>query len=96
MNVRPFAAGYQILQAWIALRHLQENLQMFKVMALIVGGIFLMSMGVYALSVSGIQFPALVWPEIQWPEVNWALVGFVVIVGGIISAGTGVVMSRLT
>lgn len=69
---------------------------MFKVMALIVGGIFLMSMGVYALSVSGIQWPTLAWPDIQWPNVNWAIVGFVVIVGGLVSAGTGVVMSRLT
>lgn len=68
---------------------------MFKIMALIVGGIFLMSMGVYALSVSNLQWPVLQWPNIQWPEVNWALVGFVVLVGGLVSVGTGVVMSRI-
>ncbi|HEX9677141.1 hypothetical protein [Nitrososphaera sp.] len=68
---------------------------MFKVMLLIGGGIVLMAMGVYALSVANIQFPDLRWPEISWPEVNWAIVGWVVIVGGLISVGTGVVVSRL-
>jgi hypothetical protein len=65
---------------------------MLKVMSLIVGGIFLMSVGVYALSTANIQ---LAWPEIQWPNVNWAVVGFVTIVGGLISTGIGVVASRI-
>lgn len=65
-------------------------------MSLIVGGIFLMAMGVYALSVSEIQFPKFGWPEIHWPAVDWALIGFVTIVGGLISTGTGIVVSRLT
>lgn len=68
---------------------------MFKVMALIVGGIFLMAAGFYTLSVSNIQFPALVWPEIAWPAVNWSVVGFVILVGGLASAGAGVIVSRM-
>ncbi|HXG07494.1 MAG TPA: hypothetical protein VNI77_09245 [Nitrososphaera sp.] len=65
---------------------------MLKVMSLIVGGIFLMAVGVYALNTANIQFA---WPEIHWPNVNWAVVGFVAIVGGLISAGMGVVASRI-
>ena len=68
---------------------------MLKVMSLIVGGIFLMAVGVYALSTSNIQFPSLAWPEIHWPNVDWAVVGFVTIVGGLISTGIGVVASRI-
>ena len=68
---------------------------MLKVMSLIVGGIFLMAIGVYALSTSNIQFPSLAWPEINWPNVDWAVVGFVTIVGGLISTGIGVAASRI-
>ncbi len=69
---------------------------MIKVMSLIVGGILLMAMGAYALSVTEIRWPALAWPEIQWPAVNWAIVGFVVLVGGAVSAGAGIIVSRLS
>jgi hypothetical protein len=69
---------------------------MFKIMSLIVGGIVLMAMGVYVLSVADIQFPNIQWPHIQWPNVNWVIVGWVVLVGGLVSAGTGVIASRLT
>ena len=65
---------------------------MIKILSLIVGGIFLMAMGAYALSVSNIAFT---WPNVQWPEVNWALVGFVTLIGGLISTGAGVAVSRL-
>lgn len=65
-------------------------------MALIVGGVFLMAAGFYTLSVSNIQFPVLMWPEIDWPVVNWALVGFVILVGGLASAGAGAIVSRLS
>jgi hypothetical protein len=68
---------------------------MFKVMSLIVGGIVLMAMGVYVLSISDLQFPNIQWPQIHWPNVNWTIVGFVVLVGGLISVGTGFVVSRL-
>lgn len=63
---------------------------MIKILSLIVGGIFLMAMGGYALSVSNFQFPNLV-----WPQVDWAVVGFVALVGGLISTGTGIAVSRL-
>lgn len=68
---------------------------MFKVMALIVGGIFLMAFGVYFLSVT--EFPPFVFPffSIQLPEVNWAIVGFVVIAGSLASFGTAFVASRM-
>ncbi|WP_148699245.1 hypothetical protein [Candidatus Nitrososphaera evergladensis] len=65
-------------------------------MSLIVGGIVLMAVGVYVLSTASIQFPSIQWPQIQWPDVNWVIVGWVVIVGGLVSAGTGVIASRLT
>ncbi|MGI0038954.1 MAG: hypothetical protein ACREAO_03990 [Nitrososphaera sp.] len=55
-----------------------------------------MAAGFYALSVSNIQFPVLAWPEINWPVVNWAVVGFVILVGGLVSAGAGVIVSRMT
>lgn len=55
-----------------------------------------MATGVYALSTADVQFPSFGWPEIRWPEVNWAVVGFVTIVGGVISAGAGVVASRVS
>ncbi len=70
-------------------------MSMLKIMSLIFGGIFLMSMGVYALSISDIQFPRFGWPEIQWPQVDWALVGFIAIIGGLISAGMGIAVSRV-
>ena len=68
---------------------------MIKIMSLIVGGIFMMAMGAYALSVSSIQFPSIAWPHIQWPEIDWGVVGFVTIVGGLISTGMGIAVSRL-
>lgn len=69
---------------------------MLKIMSLIVGGIFLMAMGVYALGNANIQFPSFAWPKIQWPNVDWAVVGFVTIIGGLISTGMGIVASRMT
>jgi hypothetical protein len=72
------------------------RLDMFKIMTLIVCGIFLMAMGVYVLNVADIHFPSIQWPHIEWPNVNWVIVGWVILVGGLISAGTGVVVSRLT
>lgn len=68
---------------------------MIKITSLIVGGVFLMAMGAYALSVSNIQFPSITWPQVQWPEVDWAIVGFVTIIGGLISTGMGIAVSRL-
>ena len=65
-------------------------------MSLIVSGIVLMAMGVYVLNVADIHFPSIQWPHIQWPNVNWVIVGWVILVGGLISAGTGVIASRLT
>lgn len=65
---------------------------MIKILSLIVGGIFLMGMGAYALSISDIVFT---WPQVQWPQVDWALVGFVTLIGGLISTGTGIAVSRL-
>ena len=55
-----------------------------------------MAMGVYVLNVADIHFPSIQWPHIEWPNVNWVIVGWVILVGGLISAGTGVVVSRLT
>lgn len=76
----------------IFLKRSQRLASMIKIMSLIIGGIFLMGMGAYALSISNIQ---LTWPQVQWPDVDWALVGFVTIIGGLISTGTGIAVSRL-
>lgn len=68
---------------------------MLKVFALIAVGIFLVSVGVYFLSVANL--PALVFPlfNIKFPDVNWGAVGFVVIAGGIVSFGSAVAAVRL-
>ena len=62
---------------------------MFKVIGLIVAGIFLMSFGVYSLMNAN-------WPALQLPNVNWGLVGFVATVGGIAVFGSAFTASRLS
>lgn len=57
-------------------------------MSLVVGGIILMAMGAYVISTAG-------WPEIQWSDVNWGIAAFAIIVGGLVSAGTGIAINRL-
>jgi hypothetical protein len=70
-------------------------LHMFKVLALIVGGIFLMTFGIYFLSIANL--PAL-FAQIQLPaiNVNWAIVGFVTIVGSIATFGSAFAVSKLS
>jgi hypothetical protein len=63
---------------------------MFKVIALIVVGIFLMTFGTYFLSVA--DLPVLQLPKI---DVNWAVVGFVAIIGSIVTFGSAFAVSRL-
>ena len=82
----------QLFCAQFSLSDISNLVPIIKIMSLIIGGIFLMAMGAYALSISNIQ---LTWPQVQWPEVNWALVGFVTLIGGLISTGTGIAVSRL-
>lgn len=68
---------------------------MFKVIALIVGAIFLMTLGVYFLANADLQ--EFVFPFFQLPalDVNWQVVGFVTIVGSIAAFGSAFVASRL-
>jgi hypothetical protein len=61
---------------------------MFKVAALIVGGIVLMALGVYALSVT--EFPLFNFPPVDWP-----VVGFVTIAGSIAVFGTAIIAARV-
>ena len=61
---------------------------MFKVIALIVVGIFLMTFGTYFLSIANL-------PVLQLPDVNWTLVGFVTIIGSIVTFGSAFAVSRL-
>jgi Zn-dependent protease with chaperone function len=63
---------------------------MFKVIALIVVGIFLMTFGTYFLSIADLSVLQL--PKI---DVNWAVVGFVAIVGSIVTFGSAFAVSRL-
>ena len=63
---------------------------MFKVIALIVIGIFLMTFGTYFLSMANL--PVLQLPKI---DVNWTVVGFVTIIGSIVTFGSAFAVSRL-
>jgi hypothetical protein len=76
---------------------------MFKVMALIVSGIILMGIGVYALSKA--QFPAFNLQFLnldflfQWANglqsANWTMIGFVGIFGSIAVFGSAVVVTKI-
>jgi hypothetical protein len=67
---------------------------MFKVLALIVGGIFLMTFGIYFLSIANL--PALIFQiRLSAININWAIVGFVTIAGSIATFGSAFVVSRL-
>ena len=63
---------------------------MFKVIALIVIGIFLMTFGTYFLSIA--DLPVLQLPDI---DVNWAVVGLVAIIGSVVTFGSAFAVSRL-
>ena len=65
-----------------------SDADMFKVIGLIVVGIFLMTFGTYFLSIANL-------PVLQLPDVNWALVGFVTIIGSIVTFGSAFAVSRL-
>jgi hypothetical protein len=69
---------------------LSPHADMFKVIALIVVGIFLMTFGTYFLSIT--DLPVIQWPKI---DVNWAVVGFVAIVGSVVIFGSAFAVSRL-
>ena len=66
---------------------------MLKVVALIIGGIFLMAFGIYFLSVADLSVLAIQLPAI---DVNWAVVAFVMIVGSVVTLGSAFVVSKLT
>ena len=61
---------------------------MFKVIGLIVLGIFLMTFGTYFLSMTDL-------PVLHPPDVNWTLVGFVTLIGSIVTFGSAFAVSRL-
>jgi hypothetical protein len=63
---------------------------MFKVITLIVGGIFLMTFGIYFLMNANLQF---VFPLL--PNVNWGVVGFVTLAGSAAIFGTAFAASKL-
>lgn len=71
----------------MALSH-SSAANMFKVIGLIVVGIFLMTFGTYFLSIANL-------PVLQLPDVNWAVVGLVTIIGSIVTFGSAFVVSRL-
>jgi hypothetical protein len=74
---------------------------MFKIMALILSGIILMGIGVYALSKA--QFPDLQFFNLdflfQWANglqsANWAMIGFVGIFGSIAVFGSAIVVTKI-
>jgi hypothetical protein len=65
-----------------------SNGYMFKVIGLIVLGIFLMTFGTYFLSIAELH-------AIHLPDVDWAVVGFVTLVGSIVTFGSAFAVSRL-
>ena len=69
---------------------LSPHVDMFKVIALIIVGIFLMTFGTYFFSIA--ELPVIQWPKI---DVNWAVVGFVAIVGSVVIFGSAFAVSRL-
>ena len=81
-----FIKSFKLAQSYgsIAL----SDADMFKVIGLIVVGIFLMTFGTYFLSIANL-------PVLQLPDVNWALVGFVTIIGSIVTFGSAFAVSRL-
>jgi sulfite exporter TauE/SafE len=66
---------------------------MFKVFALIAAGIFMMSLGLYALSAS--KLPPFPFFNIQFPDVNWGAIGFVAIAGSLASLTSAVVVAKV-
>jgi hypothetical protein len=69
---------------------LQLVADMFKVITLIVVGIFLMTFGTYFISIANL--PVLQLPKI---DVNWVITGFVMIIGSIATFGSAFAVSRL-
>jgi hypothetical protein len=69
---------------------MSADAEMFKVIALIVVGVFLMTFGTYFLSIADLSVLQL--PKI---DVNWAVVGFVAIIGSIVTFGSAFAVSRL-
>ena len=61
---------------------------MFKIVGLIVLGIFLMTFGTSFRSIADL-------PVIHLPDVNWTLVGFVTLIGSIVTFGSAFAVSRL-
>jgi len=60
---------------------------MFKIIALIVAGIFLAVSGIYLFSIGA-------FPILQLPSVNWAVIGFVMVVASAVSFGSAFIVSR--
>ena len=79
-----------IILSLLALNVKLDLLPMFKVIGLIVAGVFLLAFGIYFLSIA--ELPPF---NIHFPNVNWAIVGFVVIAGSIVSFGTAFITTRL-
>ncbi|HEV3433142.1 MAG TPA: hypothetical protein VG098_04045 [Nitrososphaera sp.] len=65
-----------------------SDAHMFKIIGLIVLGIFLMTFGTYFLSIVDL-------PVIHLPDVNWTLVGFVTLIGSIVTFGSAFAVSKL-
>ena len=80
-----FIKFFKLVQSYGSIALLDAD--MFKVIGLIVVGIFLMTFGTYFLSIANL-------PVLQLPDVNWALVGFVTIIGSIVTFGSAFAVSR--
>ena len=63
-----------------------SEVDMLKVLSLMVVGILLAAYGLYLVSTG--------FPIIQLPNVNWGMVGFVLIIGSAASFGTAFVASK--
>ncbi len=81
-----FIKSFKLIHSYGSIAALLYN--MFKVIGLIVLGIFLMTFGTYFLSIADL-------PVLYLPDVNWTLVGFVTLVGSIVTFGSAFAVSRL-
>jgi hypothetical protein len=81
-----FIKSFKLAHSYVSTQY--SDAHMFKVIGLIVLGIFLMTFGTYFLSIADL-------PVLHLPDVNWTLVGFVTLIGSIVTFGSAFAVSKL-
>jgi hypothetical protein len=81
-----FIKSFKLAHSYVSTQY--SDAHMFKIIGLIVLGIFLMTFGTYFLSIADL-------PVLHLPDVNWTLVGFVTLIGSIVTFGSAFAVSKL-